>query len=427
MELLFLSAHLPSPKAWQAGQKIGYYVCEFLARRHGVHLLAFATENEFESFDREGAEIFHCRDFIPVNNAMRLRGVISSLSLPVAVGARNSSAFRRKLRKLFQTHRFDVILLDHTAMWQYTNFLADAPLCGGIAHDVLSQLWGRRASQAAQGVSSWAFRFESKRIREWERQALSKLDFLVSLNAKDDALLAQLDPDVERLVIQPWVACPANLDPVVPSVRKQNSVVFWGALDRAENIDAVAVALSEIVPPLREAVPDFKFYVAGSHSEAVASVTDGVPNVVRTGFVDDIGSFLSGMQMALLPIRLGAGIKVKTLECMAAGVAVVTTPVGAEGINATHGAHFLIGDTPQELARYAKQLLRSPEEARQMGERARTWFESEYDFGRPMAVLESFLVANVGRTANRESSDPCSTGVCHARPKGKYAATKTLE
>ncbi len=204
-------------------------------------------------------------------------------------------------------------------------------------------------------------------------------------------------------------------------------MVFWGALDRAENIDAVAVAVSEIVPPLREAVPDFKFYVAGSHSEAVASVTDGVPNVVRTGFVDDIGSFLSGMQMALLPIRLGAGIKVKTLECMAAGVAVVTTPVGAEGINATHGAHFLIGDTPQKLARYAKQLLRSPEEARQMGERARTWFESEYDFGRPMAVLESFLVANVGRTANRESSDPCSTGVCHARPKGKYAATKTLE
>src|SRR5580700_160910 len=139
MEFLFLSAHLPSPKAWQAGQKIGYYICEFLARRHGVHLLAFATESELESFHREGAEIFHCWDFIPVNDTMRLRGVISSLSLPIAVGARNSSAFRRKLGQLFQTHRFDVILLNHTAMWQYTSCLADAPLRGGIVHDVLSQ------------------------------------------------------------------------------------------------------------------------------------------------------------------------------------------------------------------------------------------------------------------------------------------------
>src|SRR3984957_2977209 len=178
MELLFLSAHLPSPRAWQAGQKIGYHICEFLARKHGVHLLAFATESELESFHREGAEIFHCWDFIPVNNAMRLRGVISSSSLPVAVGARNSSAFRRKLRQLFQTHRFYVVLLHHTAMWRYTNYLADVPLRGGVAHDVLSQLWERRASRAARGVSSWALRFESKRIREWERQALSKLDFV---------------------------------------------------------------------------------------------------------------------------------------------------------------------------------------------------------------------------------------------------------
>src|ERR1700731_3636187 len=426
MELLFLSAHLPSPNAWQAGQKIGYHICEFLARKHRVHLLAFATESELESFCGEGAGIFHCWDAIPVNNSTRLRGVISSSRLPVAVGARNSSAFRRKLRQLFQTHRFDVVLLNHTAMWQYTNYLADVPLRGGIAHDVLSQLWDRRASRAARGVSSWAFRFESKRILEWERQALSKLDFVVSLSAKDDALLVQLKPEVKRLVIQPWVACPANVGSILESARKPNGVVFWGALDRAENIDAVALAVREIVPRVREAVPDFKFYVAGSRSEAVASVTDGVPNVVRTGFVNDIGGFLSGMQGGLRPLRQGAGVKIKTLECMAAGVAVVTTAVGAEGIAAARGVHFLIGETPQDLARYTVQLLRRPEDARQMGERARAWFASEYDFGRPMAVLESFLVANTRRIAKRESSGSCTTGVCLDQPNGQYIATKTI-
>jgi glycosyltransferase involved in cell wall biosynthesis len=111
---------------------------------------------------------------------------------------------------------------------------------------------------------------------------------------------------------------------------------------------------------VRERVPDFKFYVAGSRSEEVASITDGVPNVTRTGFVDDIGGFLSEMQVALLPIRQGAGVKVKTLECMAAGVAVVTTAVGAEGIPATHGVHFLIGETQEDLAKLTIQLLLRP-------------------------------------------------------------------
>jgi polysaccharide biosynthesis protein PslH len=427
MDFLFLSAHLPSPRACQAGQKIGYYICEFLARKHVVHLLAFAAESELESFRNEGAGIFHCWDLVRLNNSTRFRGVISSPSLPVAVGARNSVGFRRKLRRLLQTHRFDAVLLNHTAMWQYTNYLADVPLRGGIAHDVLSQLWERRASRAASGVSSWAVRFESKRIHDWERRALSKLDFVVSLSAKDDALLLQMEPTVRRLVIQPWVARPASLGSRMEPPRRSNSVVFWGALSRTENIDAVAFAVREIVPRVREKVPDFKFYVAGSGSEGVVSITDGVPNVTRTGFVDDIGGFLSEMQVALLPLRQGAGVKVKTLECMAAGVAVVTTTVGAEGIAAAHGVHFLIGETPEELAKLTIQLLLRPEDARQMGERARAWFTSEYDFGRSMAALESFLLANTNTAAKREATGLCATAVCQDQTNAQHTATNRIE
>jgi len=426
MQILFLSGHLPSPRSRQAGQKISYYIGEFLAKRHNVHLLCFATEGELGSFHGEGAEIFHCWDALPVNSLARLAGVISSPRLPVSVAARNSRAFRRKLQQLSRTHRFDAVLLDHTAMWQYANHLIDAPLCGGIAHDVLSQLWERRASRAC-GLSTCALRFESKRIRAWESQALSKLDLVVSLSAKDDALLVQLQPEVKRLVIQPWVACAANGGSILRSDRKPKSVVFWGALDRAENVDAVALAVHDIIPRVRDAVPDFRFYVAGSRSEKIRSITDGLPNVIRTGFVDDICGFLSGMQVGLLPIRQGAGVKIKTLECMAAGVAVVTTPMGAEGIAASHGVHFLIGETAEELASYTVRLLNRPEEARQMGERARDWFASEYDFGRAMAALEYFLVANAGRIAKRESSSSCAVGVCQDQPNRQCAAAKTIE
>jgi len=149
MQILFLSAHLPSSRAQQGGQKTSYHICEFLGRRHDIHLLCFGTENELAAFDGQGMEIFHCWDIVKVNQWTRFRAALSSPHLPLSVAVRSSNTFRRKLRHRMQTHRFDVAILDHTAMWRYVNELAGVALCGGSAHDVLSQLWERRASHAA--------------------------------------------------------------------------------------------------------------------------------------------------------------------------------------------------------------------------------------------------------------------------------------
>src|SRR5258708_23761187 len=124
MQILFLSGHLPSPRAWQAGQKTSYHICEFLARRHGMHLLCFGTENELAAFDGHGMEIFHCWDVVPVSRWTRLRGVFSSPRLPLSVAGRRSWTFRSTLRRPIRTHRFELAILDHTALWQYSNELA---------------------------------------------------------------------------------------------------------------------------------------------------------------------------------------------------------------------------------------------------------------------------------------------------------------
>lgn len=419
MEILFLSAHLPTPVGRQGGLKTSYHICEFLGRKHVMHLLCFGTDNELAVFDGQGMEIFHCWDVVPVSRWTRLRGVLSSPRLPLSVAARSSRTFRRKLRHLTQSHRFDVVILDHTAMWQYANDLVGTPLCAGLLHDVLTQLWERRVEGAPDPLSTMILSMEAKRVQWWEQKVLSQLDLVIPQSEKDGALLDRLNPRLKRFVIQQWVSVPARSSPSeAVTIREANSIVFWGALDRSANTDAVAYALREIFSRVREAVPSAKFYVAGNNSESVASITDGAPHVIRTGFVPDISTFLSSMQVALLPLRQGAGIKVKTLECMAAGVAVVTTPIGAEGIAAAHGVHLLIGETAQELASYVVRLLRKPEEARQMGERARDWFASEYDFDRPMAVLESLLVANTRSTTKRESSGSFATDVCQDQPKG---------
>jgi len=428
MRILFLSTHLPSPHSRQGGQRTSYHVSEFLSRRHEMHLLCFGTESELAVFDGQGMEIFRSWDIVPVSRWARMRGVLSSPGLPLSVAARNSGTFRGKLHRLTKSHRFDVVILDHTAIWQYASQLGSAPLCVGLMHDVLTQLWERRAGGARNGLSKLILSMEAKRIRRWEQRALSQLNLVVAQSEKDSVLLGQLNPNTPRFLIQQWVSVSVSSSPAeTTTVREPSSVVFWGALDRSENTDAVAYALREIFPRVREDVPSAKFYIAGNNSEGIASITDGAPQVIRTGFINNIGPFLSSMEVALLSLRQGAGIKVKTLECMAAGVAVVTTPVGAEGIAAKHGVHFLIGETALELASYTVQLLRKPEEARQMGERAQEWFASKYDFDKHMAAFESRLVVNAQRIAKGESSGSSTPYICQDQTSREYTASKTVE
>ncbi len=94
MQILFLSAHLPSPHARQGGQRTSYHICEFLGLRHDMHLLCFGTENERAVFDGQGMEIFHSWDVVPVSQWTRLRGVLSSTRLPLSAAARYSRTFR---------------------------------------------------------------------------------------------------------------------------------------------------------------------------------------------------------------------------------------------------------------------------------------------------------------------------------------------
>jgi glycosyltransferase involved in cell wall biosynthesis len=133
--------------------------------------------------------------------------------------------------------------------------------------------------------------------------------------------------------------------------------------------------------------------------------------------VPDLQACLSRMQIALLPLRLGAGIKIKVLEAMAGGLPVVTTPVGAEGINAQQGVHFLVGNTAEELARHTIVLLQNPGLRAQVGERAREFIRGNYDFEKSARDFEWALLQRLserqfraGRTGGLASRD--EAGLC---------------
>ncbi|HEV2116466.1 MAG TPA: glycosyltransferase family 4 protein [Terriglobales bacterium] len=416
MEILFVSAHLPSPRARQAGQKISYYLCQYLAERHTLHLLSFANAAESESGRNEGWHIFASHKVVPITTVRRLLGIVLEPGLPAPVAARSQPNFCRDLRSTLQSNQFDVVILDHMAMWQYAELVTSGALRAGIAHDVLSELWARKAENhhSIRGIGA---RREARRLQNWERNVARKLDLICSFSDKDSQQLANHAEHVPRCILQPWFARPSE-GSLSDAVREPNSIVFSGAFDRRENVDAVAFAMDEILPRVAAAAPRYSFHLAGGSIGRLSRQVARDPRARLAGYVSDLPDFLSRMQIALLPLREGAGIKIKVLECMAAGLAVVTTPVGAEGIPGQAGVHFFVGRTAEELARHTILLLRNPTLCARIGKCAQEFIRDNYDFERSARDFEwtlmqrlsqrQFRARRTGVLASRDEPGPCA-------------------
>jgi polysaccharide biosynthesis protein PslH len=398
MEIIFAAGHLPASQGRQAGQKVSFHFCEYLSQRHRIHLLAFAADNELVGQTHDDLRIFASSELLPLKNSVRMAGILSAPRLPIAIAVRHSARYRSKLQKLVREARPDVVIFDHTAMFQYAADLAGTALTVGSSHDILTQGWQRKVAGARHPLARFLLGIESRRMRRWETRAFAELDFIVPLSVKDKRLIEELQPKAKAIVVDAWFTPPAC---DVTAQREPGAIIFWGAMDRPENIDAVRWAANEILPEIHRSVPHAKLYIAGNYGERLASEFAGREDIVITGFVQDVGALMSRMELALLPMRLGAGIKIKTLECMAAGLPVVTTSVGEEGISGTHGAHYSVAETADDLARYAILLLQSRSEADEMGRRAREFILESRSFSKSMNVLEHALIEAVAPRPRR--------------------------
>lgn len=402
MEILIAAGHVPTPSARHAAAKTSFYLCEYFARKHRLHLLTFATREGLVGFRDEDLSLFASWKIIPVRNRDRLRGVLTAMGLPLAIAARNSPKYKTELYKVIAGQHFDVVLLDHTAMFQYADDLLGTMVVGGNAHDIVTQNWARRAASSGNFVAKRLLRAEANRMCKWERKIFGKLDFVLVPSEKDRDLLLNLQPKATTIVIDPWVTPTGGNDAIAV---ESGALLYWGAMNRPENVDAARWAAKEILPRIRRCVPSAKLYIAGNQGEALADEFSGRDDIVITGFVKDVAGLMARMNVALLPLRQGAGIKLKTLECMTAGLPVVTTPVGEEGIGGTCGVHYFVSENAERLAADAVRLLLNPPEARKMGECARRFMEQRQDFTGRLAEVERFLEARVAQANTQRGRD----------------------
>jgi glycosyltransferase involved in cell wall biosynthesis len=284
-------------------------------------------------------------------------------------------------------------------MLQYRDLLSSIPVLTVNEHDVMLQSLQRKYENST-GWRHRLLRLEYGRMKRWELQALSDMSFVTVQNPKDKALLESHSLSRPVLCMRPWIESVSAAESNTHWKKEAYSLVFFGAMNRTENVDAAVYASKEIFPLITAAVPEAKYYVGGSNPPPTV-LSLGSDSVTVSGFVDDLTEYLGTKEIGFFPLRLGAGIKVKVLECMAVGTPVVTTPVGIEGIDVQNERHVIVRNTAKELAEAVTRLLRNPERRLQIAAEARKWFVDHYSFDRPMQELEQFVEERIARTSKQ--------------------------
>lgn len=356
-----------------------------LASKHRITLIAYNNRNENEQREAEdyyrglGINVALLGDFVPEKRGpgfyARLIGNLLS-PLPYSVQSHNRRSLRDFVRKNTGTGRFDLWHCEWTPL---------AECCLGIvrepwlimAHNVESLIWRRMAESEQSSWKRWYIRQQYLKYDRFEKKAYSRTPQLVTVS-EDDARLAERDYGARAVqVVENGVdAGYFQRNPRVPgdphADREARHLLFLGSLDWRPNIDAVELLLDRVFPAIRHRVPNAALSIVGRRpTEQLVERVKTVEGVELYADVPDVRPFLWKSAFLIVPLRIGGGSRLKILESLAAACPVVSTVIGAEGLQLEHERDLLLGSTSETLIEQAVRALEDPDMMRRLGDTGR--------------------------------------------------------
>ena len=411
VKILFLTSQLPYPPH-QGGAIRTYNLILNLAPRHEIHLLSFV--NSPDDLARAGPLHQYCRtiEVVPIPQRSSLKRLLTILFSPLPDMALRlpSAEFRRRLAARLESAPFDVVQVESIEMAPYA--LGDAgraadnrPLWVFDNYNVEYLLQQRAFETDVRHPRRWIGALYSfiqwQKLRRYEAAVCRRVDCVIAVSEADREILQKLAPGAEVAVIPNGVDTRAYDPEQSPSlVLEPHSIVFTGKMDFRPNVDAVLWFYHQILPLIKAQVPDVHFYIVGQKPPLHLRSLAEDPAVTITGYVEDVRPYIAGAGVYVVPLRIGGGTRLKIMEAMALGKAIVSTSLGCEGYPVTPGRELVIADTPQDFARSVVELLGDIRRREELGRAGRCFVEERYDWQAIVPRLEK-VYASVSTARSR--------------------------
>lgn len=422
--VLILTPQFPYPP--HQGTTIrNYNLIAGLARRHEVHLLSFGDPQQCQ--DTPLSQVCRSVQVVPApqrTTRQRLAGLLFS-GLPDMAQRLPSTGFRAALDATLEREDPDVVQVEGIELAQYLLHVAarrdrqprprlifddhnaEYVLQQRACETDARQLWprrkgdneiersgapgtmgrGRRLAGAVYSFIQW------RRLRGYERRTCLAADRVVAVSDADAGALRALVPGLEPVVVPNGVDMDFYGAAIPPLAGGPGpcDLIFTGKMDFRPNVDAALWFAHNVLPLIRREAPDARFWIVGQNPHPrLASLPAGTA-VELTGWVEDVRPYIAAAAAYVVPLRIGGGTRLKILEAMAMGKAMVSTTLGCEGFEVVDGQELLIADEPSEFAAAVLQLLRQPATRERLGRAARRFAGSRYDWRMIVPKLERLL------------------------------------
>jgi polysaccharide biosynthesis protein PslH len=391
------------------GGKIrSYNILKHLARDHQVTLLSYYGGRRDHAYEaeirKELQEVYTIYTAAP--DATVVEQAVDYLRrlwqpAPFAVSKFTHPEVQRTVASWLNQRRFDVAVCDFLSA--SLNFPQTLPTPTVLfQHNLETALWQRMASTESNPAKRFAYRIEAAKMARYERAALGRFHRIIAVSDHDRQQMLQMDRSCDISVV------PTGVDtrrfPVAPPAKADPpTIIFTGSMDWEPNIDATNYFCQEIFPRIRAEFPDAIFQIVGRnpHDKVRRLASESVQ---VTGTVASVVDYLRQATVVVVPLRIGGGTRLKIFEAMAVGKAVVSTSIGAEGLDVQSGRDLVLADNASTFADAILLLLRNST-LRRKYEEAAVELATQYDWSHIVQhfveILEAAIkVSRSGQTAH---------------------------
>lgn len=366
----------------------------FIANGVDLHLLTINTKKHFKPDDKVPEEFRQKSNYISVykNTNTNMLGAFFNLFTGQSyfVSRFQFRAFEQKLEDLLKNNQFDLIQLEGLFMGVYIDTIRKFSKARIVlrAHNIEHFIWKRHIANERNPIKKSYLKLQNKRLKRFEMAILSKVDAVIPITRTDEEGFIKLG------FKKPVFTCITGVDVAEYQQKlklneKAKTVFYFGSMDWLPNQEAAMWFLTHCWDGIHKKVPEAKLIIAG-RGMPLEFFHITRPNVMIIENVENGKIFFQQHQVMIVPLWSGSGLRIKIIEGMAYGKSIVSTEIGAEGINYTHGKNILIANTAEEFSQQVVELLTNDGRRKQIEDEAAAFARVEFDNHKVVSKLVDF-------------------------------------
>ncbi len=389
MQILFLTAQLPEPPHAGGTLRTNGLMRSVHAAGHDVHVLSFGESNQLEINRPALVEFCASVEIVPSPHRTISRRLRDLLLTNWADMQRrfDSPLYAARLEQLLKRRAFDIVQIESLEMAAYLpvirrvqlhtpiiydSFNAEFDLQRSIYHAERSHL--RRLPGALYSLIQW------RRLIRFERDVCETVAHTIAVSDADAESFRRLAPGRPVSVVPNGIHTRLYTRPDSSLDLGDYAVVFSGSMGYRPNVDAALWFVDQVLDKIRAQVPEVRFFIVGSSPHGRLNSLRERDNVQITGWVPDVNPFLHAAAVYVVPMRMGSGTRLKLLQAMAAGRAVVSTTTGAQGLTLPDGDVLRLADSADDFAQAVIVLLKDTEQRQTLGAAGMRYVQENYDW-----------------------------------------------